>query len=67
MSFRTKPALAGVSVGSSPGETCTTWDTRHAVTQRHGWARLMNVWIPQGSPYSPAFVVTVKSSHSAFD
>lgn len=43
------------------------WGHIHAVTHRDTGKAVMNVWISQGSPYSPAFAVTVKSSHSASD
>ena len=76
MFFQTKPALPIVSAGSSPGRgwgrgpwsggTRGMWDT-HMQWHTETVARLLNVWISQGSPYSPAFVVAVKSSHSAFD
>ena len=48
------------------GQAQKMWDTHHAMTQSH-WQTGVDVWDPRGSPCSPAFVVTVKSGHSAFD
>lgn len=65
--FRREHPWQSMGVGSVWGGDMWGGGHIHAVTHRDTGKAVMNVWIWRGSPYSPAFVVTVKSSHSASD